>query len=533
MFGSDIRTNLRGGSTFGEQAIGSRLIGFVRPSTLPGWALGILLIATVAIWRVASDPQVVRDSFQQSLVQSSLVVSIAFVCWIALRRFELALSSLPFLAAAMSAPEIPGMPFIREFGSVALLAVAARLALAAVEIGPQRTLSAVRPLFADRAFLLLCLSGLAVIPAWIRVALTGPHFNAKVVTSHVAEELLTLLLVTALSLAGLRYGKRTLTLLFDSIFVLALLVVASSAAITIVACFNADVLLEHSYLGFFYYCRPKLIFFGPDHLCTFIVAVTPVLLYKATTDNSVWRQRAALAALVLVPLLAVATGSRSGRIELLITLGATAMIRDFRRVAIPIGLLATALIAATFGFRCVTDFVHGTNYGGYVPAADFLSDSVRSDLRANFLDFISPVSVTSLPSALFYLSTIFFGVGTGLTAYAQFGIGTHMAYFNLIIDKGIVGSALLSLSLALLIIGIVREALGADAATRRVGMSIGLCLLPFPFSAAIWDVRGWLFFWFFIGLAFAFKFALYKSGNYESSGQLGMCVQPARAGLPS
>jgi hypothetical protein len=108
-----------------------------------------------------------------------------------------------------------------------------------------------------------------------------------------------------------------------------------------------------------------------------------------------------------------------------------------------------------------------------------------------------------------------------------------MAYFDLIIGKGIVGSVLLALSLLLLVIGIVRETLGADAATRRVGMSIGLCLLPFPFSAAIWDVRGWLFFWFFIGLAFAFKFALYKSGNYESSGQLGMCVQPARAGLPS
>ena len=192
MFGSDLRTSLRGESTFGEQAIDSRLIGFVRSSTLPGWVLGILLIATAVVWRVASDPQVVRDSFQQSLVQSSLVVSIAFVSWMALRRFELALGSLPFLAAAMSAPEIPGMPFIREFGSVALLAVAVRLALAAVEIGPQRTLSG-RPLFADRAFLLLCLSVLAVIPAWIRVALTGPHFNAKVVTSHVAEELLTLL----------------------------------------------------------------------------------------------------------------------------------------------------------------------------------------------------------------------------------------------------------------------------------------------------------------------------------------------------
>ena len=219
MFGSDLRTSLRGESTFGEQAIDPRLIGLVRSSTLPGWVLGILLIATAVVWRVASDPQVVRDSFQQSLVQSSIVVSIAFVSWMALRRFELALGSLPFLAAAMSAPEIPGMPFIREFGSVALLAVAVRLALAAVEIGPQRTLSTVRPLFADRAFLLLCLSVLAVIPAWIRVALTGPHFNAKVVTSHVAEELLTLLLVAALSLAGLRYGKRTLTLLFDSIFV--------------------------------------------------------------------------------------------------------------------------------------------------------------------------------------------------------------------------------------------------------------------------------------------------------------------------
>jgi hypothetical protein len=58
-------------------------------------------------------------------------------------------------------------------------------------------------------------------------------------------------------------------------------------------------------------------------------------------------------------------------------------------------------------------------------------------------------------------------------------------------------------------------------------MSIGLCLLPFLFSAAIWDVRGWLFFWFFIGLGLAIKFAL------SSSGQLGMCVQPPRAGLPS
>jgi hypothetical protein len=420
----------------------------------------------------------------------------------------------------MSAPEIPGMPFIREFGSVALLAVAARLTLAAVEIGPQRTLSTVRPLFADRAFLLLCLSVLAVIPAWIRVALTGPHFTAKVVTSHVAQELLTLLLVAALSLAGLRYGKRTLTLLFDSIFVLALLVVVGSAAITIAACFSAEVLLEHSYFGFFYYCRPRLTFFGPDHLCTFAVAVTPVLLYFATTDGPVWRRRASLAALVFVPFLAVATGSRSGRIELLIILGAAAMIRDLRRVVIPIGLLAAGLIAATLGYRCATDLVHGTNYGGYVPVADFLSDPARSALRANFLDFISPASVNSLPSALSYLSKLAFGIGTGLTAYAQFGAGTHMTFLDTLVGKGIVGSALLALSLVLLVIGIIRQTLGADAATRRVGISIGLCLLPFLFSASIWDVRGWLFFWFFVGLGFAFRFALSESGAHESDGWL-------------
>jgi hypothetical protein len=27
-------------------------------------------------------------------------------------------------------------------------------------------------------------------------------------------------------------------------------------------------------------------------------------------------------------------------------------------------------------------------------------------------------------------------------------------------------------------------------------------------AAAVWDIRGWLFFWFFVGLAFAFSFAL-------------------------
>ena len=58
-------------------------------------------------------------------------------------------------------------------------------------------------------------------------------------------------------------------------------------------------------------------------------------------------------------------------------LGAAAMIRDLRRVAIPIGLFAAGMIAATFGYRCATDIVHGTNYGGYVAAADFLSDSAR------------------------------------------------------------------------------------------------------------------------------------------------------------
>ncbi|MGZ5917959.1 MAG: hypothetical protein ACXWJ4_11705, partial [Methyloceanibacter sp.] len=90
------------------------------------------------------------------------------------------------------------------------------------------------------------------------------------------------------------------------------------------------------------------------------------------------------------------------------------------------------------------------------------SDPARTALRANFLDFISPASVNSLPSALSYLGTIFFGVGTGLTAYDRFGMGTHMAYFDLMIGKGIVGLVLLALSLALLVIGIVRDTLAAD-----------------------------------------------------------------------
>ena len=75
MFGSDLRTSLRGESTFGEQAIDPRLIGLVRSSTLPGWVLGILLIATAVVWRVASDEGFTQKSAVMAPVGSGEVES--------------------------------------------------------------------------------------------------------------------------------------------------------------------------------------------------------------------------------------------------------------------------------------------------------------------------------------------------------------------------------------------------------------------------------------------------------------------------
>jgi hypothetical protein len=186
------------------------------------------------------------------------------------------------------------------------------------------------------------------------VILTGPLLNATVVTSHIAQEVLILLMISALALAVIHQGKRALTLLLDGLFGVSLLMVAGGIVMTVVSSFVAG------------HCRVKLTFFGPDHLSTFIVAVTPILLYYATASDTVRMRKAALVSLVFVPFLVLGTGSRSGRIELLFILAVSAMFRNFRRVAIPIGLLATALFAATFGYRCVNDIVQGTAYGGYI-----------------------------------------------------------------------------------------------------------------------------------------------------------------------
>jgi hypothetical protein len=444
----------------------------------------------------------------QALVHATSLFVVALLTMLALRDLETTLIALPFLVATMSAPEVSGLPFIREFGSVALLVVAARLAGTAIAIGPQRAVAAAQPLFGHRAFLLLCLSVLATVPSWIWVILTGPLLNATVVTSHIAQEVLILLMISALALAVIHQGKRALTLLLDGLFGVSLLMVAGGIVMTVVSSFVAGPMAEHSLFGFLFYCRVKLTFFGPDHLSTFIVAVTPILLYYATASDTVRMRKAALVSLVFVPFLVLGTGSRSGRIELLFILAVSAMFRNFRRVAIPIGLLATALFAATFGYRCVNDIVQGTAYGGYIFPDEFLHDPARAVLRPNFLEFSSPAKINSWPSTFAYFGRLAFGVGVGIPSYEQFNVGTHMAYADVIISKGIVGSVLLFASLGALFIAIGRDIRKADPETQRLGAVIALSLLPFPMAAAVWDIRGWLFFWFFIGLAFAFSFAL-------------------------
>lgn len=481
-----------------------------RPSitygSVMGWAIGLLITVTVVAWHIATDLPFMAGTPGQALVHAISLCVVALLTMVALRDLETTLVALPFLAATMTAPDVPGLPFIREFGSVALLVVAARLAATAIAIGPRRAMAAAQPLFGHRAFLLLCLSVLATIPAWIWVILTGPLMNAKVVTSHIAQELLIVLMIAALALA--HQGKHTLTLLLDGLFGLSLLMVVGGIVMTVVSSFVAGPMAEHSLFGFLYYCRVQLTFFGPDHLGTFIAAVTPILLYYATANDTLWKRKAALAALVFVPLVVIGTGSRSGRIELLVILAVSAMFRDFRRVAIPIGLLAAGLIAATFGCRCVNDIVQGTAYGGIISPDTFLHDPERAALRQNFFEFLSPAKIDSWSSTFAYFGRLAFGVGVGIPAYEQFNVGTHMAYFDGIISKGLVGSILLFASLGALFIGIGRDIRKADPETRRLGAVIVLSILPFPMAAAIWDIGGWLFFWFFIGLAFAFSFAL-------------------------
>jgi hypothetical protein len=472
-----------------------------------GWAIGLLITVTVVAWHIVGDLPSMAGPPGQTLVHATSLFLVALLTMAALHDLETALVALPFLAVTMRAPDVPALPFIREFGSVALLVVAARLAGAAIAMGPQRAVAAAQPLIGHRAFLLLSLSVLATVPAWICVILTGPLLNAKVVTSHVAQELLILLMIAALALAVIHQGKRALTLLLDGLFGLSLLMVAGGIVMTAVSSFAAGPMAEHSLFGLLYYCRVELTLFGPDHLSTFIAAVTPILLYYATANNSLQR-KVALVALVFVPFLIVGTGSRSGRIELLFVLAVSALFRDFRRVAIPIGLLATALFAATFAYRCTNDIVQGTAYGGYVFPDTFLHDPVRTAMRQNFLEFLSPAKISSWPSTFAYFGRLAFGVGVGLPVYEQFNVGTHMAYSDVIISKGVVGAALLLASLAALFIAIGRDIRKADPETQRLGAVIALTLLPFLIAAGVWDIRGWLFFWFFIGLAFALSFAL-------------------------
>lgn len=426
-----------------------------------------------------------------------LAAGVVALTLIATLRVQIALLALPVSAVLMTAPAISHLPFLREFGSYVMIGVVLRLLFFMRESGFDACMRAVRSaigapiLVAFSLYLAISLVPLASLVFY------GKAFEAKVLVAGLIYEGFAIMLVLTIATLVFQKGNFVLERLLDGLFgVATAIVVLSVIALPLQFIIKGHV-SSIDYLGFYYYCRLKMTFFGPDQYCAFLVLATPLFMLNARRHQGTVRARIATVCLLLIPILLVAGGSRSARLGFALMIIAALPLRDFRRLALGIGAFATLVLVPTTPFRCLSDIPSaylGTRVlGGVMPFKAFFHDTERYHYLMVVINDAAHSSISSL----------LFGQGAGLSSYIQFDIGGHSTYLDILVDKGIFGIMIV----AAVALGLLRRTVAAwpswSEAARLRSATLTLMLIPIAITGATYDVRSWLFAWLLVGLLLA------------------------------
>lgn len=465
---------------------------------------GISLVYNLVEYLRATERLAGSIPFDLSL--SAAVLVLAFV---AAQNWRCAAVALPISAAMMAAPQLPHLPFVREFGAIVLVGVALRIGWDERFLGHTSIRDAIlalrgnRIIFAGAAFI-----GVSIFPL-VQAGLSGDAATAKVIVSHIAFEILGWFLIALMTAAVLLHGEHVLELMLRGIFI------ASAATITfgfaaLLFPFVSNGAIEHlSYYGAYFYCRLKATFYGPTDFSMFICLTIPVLtLFSVRASNPKIRWTA-LACLIAIPLLLVASSSRTARVSAVACFALLACRREFRVASLSLGAYTLVLMSASSGYRCTIDIVDAilgrpaVGIGGFVPWKEFFQDLHRQELALNFARFFEGPASAEWRDVCAHVIRLLFGGGAGISAYEVFGKGAHLAYADIVIDKGLVGAGLVvivavSIAARLALTWELRSAGGQ----RRLFV-LATMLVPLALASAVVDTQFWLVSWLMCGLMVA------------------------------
>ena len=104
-----------------------RAKGYIRTSNLEVVALTATLFFVALLYLLLSYMRFRGHLADSVIVDVGIAVAVFIAAIVAARDLELAALSLPISLTFMVAPEIPHVPFVREFGAIVLPGVAVRL----------------------------------------------------------------------------------------------------------------------------------------------------------------------------------------------------------------------------------------------------------------------------------------------------------------------------------------------------------------------------------------------------------------------
>ena len=178
-----------------------RAKGYIRTNNLDVVALAATLFCVALAYLVLSYLRT-RGHLADSVIVDACIAAAAFVAAIlAARNLELAALSLPISLTLMVAPELPHLPFMREFGSIVLLGIAARLLYSECFEGGTHIRRALPTILSHPQLVAgLALIALSLVPLLVSTSIGDDH-TAKVIAAHMVAAGLAWLLVSFVVMA--------------------------------------------------------------------------------------------------------------------------------------------------------------------------------------------------------------------------------------------------------------------------------------------------------------------------------------------
>lgn len=485
-----------------------RAKGYIRTNNLEVVVLAAALFCAGLAYLLLSYLRSRGHLADSVIVDAGIAIAVFFAAIVAARDLELAALSLPVSLTLMVAPELPHLPFVREFGAISLLGITVRLLYLEYFRGSTHIRRALPAILSHPQLVAgLALIALSLVPLLVSSA-SGNFHTAKVIAAHMIACGLAWLLVSLVIMAVHWHGEVAAERLLDGLFIASVVTVAFAVLSLAFPFLVNEEIAWKSYYGTYFYCRLKTTFHGPADFSTYVCVAIPILMLFTTRDRDGWRRKLAVASLIAVPLILVAGSSRTARVAAILSFGVLAWRREYRTLALSVGAFAVALIFFTVNYRCTMDMASAatsnpTNNGGIIPMSQYFVDHARSDLRANALKFFSLPSSLGWENAWRYAVHVLFGNGAGVSGYAVFGKGTHFAFGNLIIDTGLIGAALILYTMARSAAQLTAAWTFRNLKERQRLFVLSVTLIPIGLASATEDTQLWLFTWFVVALILA------------------------------